>query len=224
MLPLARELGVGFVPYFPLASGLLTGKYRRGGARRRGSRLEGRDDRLTAETFDRVEALDGFAQERGHTLLELAIGALASTPGVASVIAGATTPEQVRANAAAGAWVLGADDLAALARLSYRRSEPGVHDLERRAGHAVRACAGRRSTSEGRARRRRTSSTRCRTTIIPYSLSAWSTTRAWRREAGDRVVLPAAGTAAPSAAATASVSRSRSGAPATRRRAASAPP
>ncbi len=114
VLSLARELDVGFVPYFPLASGLLTGKYRRGEPAPPGSRLEGRDDRLTAPTFDRLEALDEFAQERGHTLLELAIGALASTPGVASVIAGATTPEQVRANAAAGAWVLAPGELAAL--------------------------------------------------------------------------------------------------------------
>lgn len=113
VLPAARELGIGFVPYFPLASGLLTGKYRRGERGPAGSRLEGRDDRLTAETFDRLEALDAFARERGHTLLELAIGALASTAGVASVIAGATTPEQVRANAAAGAWVLAPDELAA---------------------------------------------------------------------------------------------------------------
>jgi len=117
VLPRARELGIGFVPFFPLASGLLTGKYRRGESGPAGSRLEGREDRLTDETLDRVEALERFAAERGRTLLELAIGALAATPGVASVIAGATTPEQVRANAAAGAWVVGEDDLAALARL-----------------------------------------------------------------------------------------------------------
>ena len=106
VLPLCRELGVGFVPYFPLASGLLTGKYRRGEAAPPGSRLEDRAERLTDERFDRVEALERFAEARGHTLLELAIGALASTPGVASVIAGATTPDQVRANAASTAWKL----------------------------------------------------------------------------------------------------------------------
>ena len=117
VLPRAEELGVGFVPYFPLASGLLTGKYRRGRPAPAGSRLEGRDERLTDETFDRVEALERFAADRGHSLLELAIGALASTPGVASVIAGATTPEQVRANAAAGAWVLSAAELDALRAL-----------------------------------------------------------------------------------------------------------
>ncbi|HJU48897.1 MAG TPA: aldo/keto reductase [Gaiellaceae bacterium] len=115
VLPRARELNVGFIPYFPLASGLLTGKYRRGEQAPTGSRLEGRDDRLTDEAFGRVEALERFAGERGHSLLDLAIGALASTPGVASVIAGATSAEQVRANVAAGAWAVGEDDLAALA-------------------------------------------------------------------------------------------------------------
>ena len=82
-----------------------------------GSRLEGRAERLTDERFDRVEELERFAEARGHTILELAIGALASTPGVVSVIAGATTPEQVRANAAAGSWKLSEDDLAALVEL-----------------------------------------------------------------------------------------------------------
>ena len=114
VLPLCREHGIGFVPYFPLASGLLTGKYRRAAEAPRGSRLEGRPERLTEETFDAVEALERFADERGHTTLELAIGALASTPGVASVIAGATTPEQVRANARAHAWQLSEDELGAL--------------------------------------------------------------------------------------------------------------
>ena len=106
ILPLCREYGIGFVPYFPLASGLLTGKYRRDEDPPPGSRLEGRPERLTEETFHAVEALERFATERGHTVLELAIGALASSPGVASVIAGATTAEQVRANGRAGGWLL----------------------------------------------------------------------------------------------------------------------
>ncbi len=106
VLPLCNEYGVGFVPYFPLASGLLTGKYRRGEAPPPGSRLEGRPDRLTEETFGAVEELERFAGERGHTVLELAVGALASQPGVGSVIAGATSPEQVRSNARAGDWRL----------------------------------------------------------------------------------------------------------------------
>ena len=100
MLPLCEELGVGFVPYFPLASGLLTGKYRRGEPAPAGTRLAGRE--IDDDTFDRVEAARARSRRSAaHTLLELAIGALASQPAVVSVIAGATTPEQVRANAAA---------------------------------------------------------------------------------------------------------------------------
>jgi len=101
VLPLCAEVGIGFVPYFPLASGLLTGKYRRGEPAPPGTRLADRE--IDDETFDRVEELERVAAERGLTLLELAIGSLASQPAVVSVIAGATTPEQVRANAAAGA-------------------------------------------------------------------------------------------------------------------------
>jgi aryl-alcohol dehydrogenase-like predicted oxidoreductase len=110
LLPLCTERGVGFVPYFPLASGLLTGKYRRGEPAPAGSRLEGQP--VDDETFDRIEALERFAAERGHTLLELAIGALASQPAVVSVITGAMTPEQVRVNAAAGSWRLTPEELA----------------------------------------------------------------------------------------------------------------
>jgi len=113
VLPLCRELGVAYIPYFPLASGLLTGKYRRDEPPPAGARLEGRA--IEDERFDRVEALSTFAEERGHSLHELAISALASTPGIGSVIAGATTPEQVRANAAAASWRLTADELDALA-------------------------------------------------------------------------------------------------------------
>ena len=116
VLPLCRELGVSYIPYFPLASGLLTGKYRRGEPAPDGTRLAGRE--IEDERFDRVEACACFAEERGYSLHELAICALASTPGVGSIIAGATKPEQVRANAAAaGAWRLDRDELSALARL-----------------------------------------------------------------------------------------------------------
>jgi aryl-alcohol dehydrogenase-like predicted oxidoreductase len=114
VLPLAHELGVGFVPYFPLASGLLTGKFRRGQEPPAGTRMAGRPERLTGATFDRLEALEEFAAERGHTLLELAIAGLASQPGVASVIAGAMRPEQVASNVAAAGWELSPDDLPAL--------------------------------------------------------------------------------------------------------------
>jgi aryl-alcohol dehydrogenase-like predicted oxidoreductase len=117
VLPRCRELGVGFVPYFPLASGLLTGKYRRGEPAPDGSRLAARPHALTDERFDEVEALDEFARGRGRSLLELAIGALVAQPGVASVIAGATTPEQVRANVEAAAWTPSTDDIEALQRI-----------------------------------------------------------------------------------------------------------
>jgi aryl-alcohol dehydrogenase-like predicted oxidoreductase len=117
LLPLAREHGIGFVPYFPLASGLLTGKFRRGEPPPTGPRMAARPERLTDAVFDRIEALTAFAAARGHTLLELAIAALASRPGIASVIAGAMSPEQVAANVAAAGWELSEADLAALAAL-----------------------------------------------------------------------------------------------------------
>src|SRR6266849_4513930 len=103
-LPRCERLGIGVLPYFPLASGLLTGKYRRGEPRPEGTRLSDREEVFTDETFDRLEALERFAEERGVTLLDVAIGGLLAQPAVASVIAGATKPEQARANVAAGDW------------------------------------------------------------------------------------------------------------------------
>jgi aryl-alcohol dehydrogenase-like predicted oxidoreductase len=114
LLPTCERLGIGVLPYFPLASGLLTGKYRRGEPAPAGTRLALRPERLTAEVFDELERLEAFAKERGHTLLELAIAGLLAQPAVSSVIAGATKPEQVRANAAAAEWELGEQDLQAL--------------------------------------------------------------------------------------------------------------
>lgn len=116
LLPACERLGVGMLPYFPLESGLLTGKYTRGVAPTEG-RLSQRPDWLTDESFDRVDALQRFADERGVGLLDVAIGGLLAMPAIASVIAGATRPEQVRANAAAGAWEPSADDVAALKAL-----------------------------------------------------------------------------------------------------------
>jgi len=113
VLPLCRELGIAYVPYFPLASGMLTGKYRSGEPAPEGTRLAGRV--LDEGRLARAERLGRYAEKRGHTLLELALSALVATPGVASVIAGATKPEQVLANvAAAAAWRLDAEDLRAL--------------------------------------------------------------------------------------------------------------
>lgn len=118
VVPALQRFGLGLLPYFPLANGLLTGKYRRGGPWPAGARLEGRDDYATPARFDVVEALTAFADERGVTLLDVAVGGLAAMPGVGCVIAGATRPEQVRANAAAGLWEPDGEDLAALAALA----------------------------------------------------------------------------------------------------------
>jgi aryl-alcohol dehydrogenase-like predicted oxidoreductase len=116
VLPACRRLGLSFMPYFPLASGLLTGKYRRGQPPPPGSRMAGRDgwdEYLTDERFDLVERLAAFAEQRGHTTLELAMSWLVSQSEIATVIAGATAAEQVRANAAAvESWRLDEDDLA----------------------------------------------------------------------------------------------------------------
>ena len=109
VVPAARRHHLGIVPYFPLASGMLTGKYRRGEPFPEGSRfasLAFLAEGATDENFSTVQALTDFAAERGHSILELAIGWLAAQDGVASVIAGATTPDQVRSNAAAAAWRL----------------------------------------------------------------------------------------------------------------------
>jgi aryl-alcohol dehydrogenase-like predicted oxidoreductase len=106
--------GIGILPYFPLARGLLTGKYRRGEPPPEGTRLSDRPELLTDETFDRIEALEKFAADRGRSLLDVAIGGLASRPAVGSVIAGATKPDQVRSNAEAGEWVPSPEDMAAL--------------------------------------------------------------------------------------------------------------
>lgn len=110
VLPACAELGIAYVPYFPLASGLLTGKYTRGEAPPEGTRLAAWGARgnalLADENFDVVDRLRGWAEARGHSLLDLAFAWLLAKRPVASVIAGATKPEQVRANAAAGDWIL----------------------------------------------------------------------------------------------------------------------
>ena len=115
VIPECEKLGLAFIPYFPLASGLLTGKYRRGQPPPPGARLTpgGRfENTLTEKNLELVEALIQFAESKGHTLLELAISWLAARPTVASVIAGATTSQQVKMNAAAAGWRLSKADLA----------------------------------------------------------------------------------------------------------------
>jgi aryl-alcohol dehydrogenase-like predicted oxidoreductase len=117
LLPVCERLGLGLLPYFPLSSGLLTGKYRRDEERPQGTRLSGRDDVFTEETFDRLEALESYAAEQGVSMLHVAIGGLLAHPAVASVIAGATKPEQVRANVAAADWEPSPSELAAVESL-----------------------------------------------------------------------------------------------------------
>jgi aryl-alcohol dehydrogenase-like predicted oxidoreductase len=124
VVPACQRFGLGILPYFPLASGLLTGKYVRGAPPPDGSRLANFGERgkaaLSEDNFDVVEKLDGFAREHGHTLLELAMSWLASMPHVSSVIAGATKTEQVQANVSAAEWRLTAEEMAEVAELSGR--------------------------------------------------------------------------------------------------------
>ncbi|MEU4295017.1 aldo/keto reductase [Kribbella sp. NPDC026596] len=118
LAPACEHLGLGILPFFPLSSGLLTGKYKRGADAPDGSRLSTQPDRLARADFDKIEALETFASERDLTLIDVAIGGLAAQPAVASVIAGATTPEQIAQNVAAGTWDPTAADLAALDELT----------------------------------------------------------------------------------------------------------
>jgi aryl-alcohol dehydrogenase-like predicted oxidoreductase len=116
VLPFCRERAIGFVPYFPLASGLLTGKYTRGAPAPAGTRLAGWGRPIPAEHWNAAEKARRFAEERGRSVLELAMSALLAQPGVATVLAGATWPEQIRQNAAAAGWRLSPHDLRDLDR------------------------------------------------------------------------------------------------------------
>jgi aryl-alcohol dehydrogenase-like predicted oxidoreductase len=118
--PTCERLGVSILPFFPLASGLLTGKYRRGERGPEGSRLSSGGQAGSDEQFDVVEALEAFAEAREVDILDVAIAGLAAQPAVASVIAGATRPEQVRANVAALDWQPSEADLAELNRIAPR--------------------------------------------------------------------------------------------------------
>jgi aryl-alcohol dehydrogenase-like predicted oxidoreductase len=120
VLPTCERLGLGFVPFFPLASGLLTGKYRRGEAAPAGTRLAERTSVATDAQFDVVEALERYASDRQVSLTDVAIGALLARRPVSTVIAGATKPEQVRANAAAARWTPDENDMAELEELLNR--------------------------------------------------------------------------------------------------------
>ncbi|MFG1625721.1 aldo/keto reductase [Kribbella sp. NPDC049227] len=118
LVPACEHLGIGVLPFFPLSSGLLTGKYKRGEEAPAGTRLATQPDRLATADFDKIEALETFAAERDLTMIDVAIGGLAAQPAVASVIAGATTAEQIAQNVAAGMWEPTAADLAALDELT----------------------------------------------------------------------------------------------------------
>ena len=122
VVPAADRYGLGILPYFPLASGFLTGKYRPGEGAAEGTRLAAWGDRaggiLTDANFAALERLEAWAGERGRTVLDLATGWLASQPQVSSVISGATRPEQLDANVAAAEWALTPDEVAEVAALA----------------------------------------------------------------------------------------------------------
>jgi aryl-alcohol dehydrogenase-like predicted oxidoreductase len=125
LLPVLGELGIAHIPYYPLASGLLSGKYRKGEAPPEGTRLasfpeDRRTTLLNDGNFYVVDSLSAWAADHGHSVLELAIAWLAAKPTVASVIAGATKVEQVEANAKAGSWVLSADEVAEVDTIAAR--------------------------------------------------------------------------------------------------------
>jgi len=125
ILPACDHFTLGMLPYFPLASGFLTGKYRRGEAPAEDTRMakmgQMAERTLTKENFDQLEALEAFARERGHDVLELAISWLLAQPRVSSVIAGATKPEQVTANVKAAQWRLTPEETEQVSRLTRRR-------------------------------------------------------------------------------------------------------
>jgi aryl-alcohol dehydrogenase-like predicted oxidoreductase len=123
--PVCARLGLGILPYFPLASGLLSGKYHRGEepppASKFADNRKRAAERMTDANFDIVEALDRFARERGVSLIDVAVGGLAAQPQVVSVIAGAMSPEQVMANSRAGRWTPTDEDLVAIDRITAGR-------------------------------------------------------------------------------------------------------
>jgi aryl-alcohol dehydrogenase-like predicted oxidoreductase len=133
LVPALVDLGWALLPYFPLAYGLLTGKYTRDHAAPDGTRLalSGQAHRLAGADFDRIEALQSYADQRGLTLLEVAIGGLAAQPSVGSVIAGVTSPQQVESNARAALWQPSDEDLAALNDIN-RPTGAGTHASYRR--------------------------------------------------------------------------------------------
>ena len=129
LIPALERFGMGLLPYFPLAYGLLTGKYRRGERAPEGTRLAlaGQAHRLELADWERVDALQEYADERGVTLLEVALGGLAAQPTVGSVIAGATSAEQVASNVRAAAWRTRGEDAEVLAGINTARGRGMRH-------------------------------------------------------------------------------------------------
>ncbi len=127
-LPVIEKHGMSELPYFPLASGLLTGKYKKGQAPQRGTRLGEKqalaDRYLHDANHEKVQRLEHFAKEHGHSLLELAFSWLVAHPAVASVIAGATKPEQIEANAKAANWELSSAEMAEVDRITSEVAQP----------------------------------------------------------------------------------------------------
>jgi aryl-alcohol dehydrogenase-like predicted oxidoreductase len=131
VLPALAAHGLGFLPYFPLASGFLTGKYRRNAPMPAGARITVakifQDNFLTDENWAIVERLEDYCQTRGHTLLELAFSWLLANPTVSSVIAGATKPEQLQANVSAADWTITAEELTAIDRIAPLPKTKKIH-------------------------------------------------------------------------------------------------
>jgi aryl-alcohol dehydrogenase-like predicted oxidoreductase len=122
LIPAIAHYGMGLLPYFPLANGALTGKYKRGAAMPEGARLTKLPERagqiFSEDNWRRIEGLTAFAEQRGHSLVELAFSWLAAQPVVSSVIAGATRPEQIAANVKAADWALSQEDLAEIDKIT----------------------------------------------------------------------------------------------------------
>lgn len=122
LIPAIAHYGMGLLPYFPLANGALTGKYKRGAAMPEGARLTKLPERagqiFSEDNWRKIEGLTAFAEQRGHSLVELAFSWLAAQPVVSSVIAGATKPEQIAANVKAADWALSKEDLAEIDKIT----------------------------------------------------------------------------------------------------------
>ena len=132
MIPLCEQLGIAFLPYYPLHSGLLTGKFRRGKPAPEGTRIASsakRTEWMADDKMAAVESLIAFAESRGHTILELSFSWLLSHPVVASVIAGATSPSQVKSNASAAAWELTEYELKEIDRIVERKQRAESSEL-----------------------------------------------------------------------------------------------